>query len=98
MEARAPIGEVRSAPPFSQADDKGRDIVIVDNEGVRHRLRIENSDAEAQRSRRRMAENRMFSIAVIVTGFNDPPEQILEKIGEVMPFLRGFELRKEKTT
>lgn len=88
MEAGAPIREVRNAPLFNRADDKGRDIVIVDSEGVRHSLRIENSNAEAQRFKRRMNGNGMFSIAVIVARFDDPHQLILDKIREVIPSLR----------
>lgn len=97
MEAGAPIKGVREARPFSPADRRGWDAVVIDNDGIWHPLQVKSSEAAAQEFRRRGAERGLPSIPVVVTRFSETPQQILDKIGKVIPFLRGFKLKKGDT-
>lgn len=94
MEAGAPIKGVKEVLPFSPADHRGHDVVIIDSEGVWHPLQVKSSDFEAQKFRRHGNERGLPYIAVIVPRLNDTPQQILDKVGEEIPFLRGFKLER----
>lgn len=96
LENGAPIKEVKESRTFSPADRKGWDIVIFDNDNVRYPLQIKSSEAGAEEFRRRGAEMGLPPIAVIVPRLNDTPQEILDKVGEVMPFLRGFKLDERR--
>ena len=91
--AGAPIREVKESRPFSPADLRGWDIVVVDADNTWHPFEVKSSESGAAEFRRRGA-NKRFRIPVIVPRLNDTPQQILDKVGTVMPFLRGFKLEK----
>lgn len=93
-EAGAPISKVKESWAFSPADRKGWDIVIVDDEGAWHPFEVKSSQRGATEFKRYGTERRLPSIPVIVARLNDTPQQILDKVGEVMPFLRGFKFPK----
>ena len=94
METGAPIKEVKESRTFSPADRKGWDIIIIDNEGVWHSFDVKSSIAGAAEFRRHGVERGLPSVPAIVFRLNDTPQQILDKVGEVLPFLRRFKLEK----
>ena len=96
QETGAPIANVKESSPFSSSDLRGWDIVVIDREGALHGFEVKSSESGADKFRRRGAA-KGFHTPVIVPRLNDTPQQILDKIGHVMPFLRGFKLEKRET-
>ena len=92
----AAIQTVRLTEPFSNDDMRGWDIVITDMKGVSHPLQVKSSKFAAQKFLQR-EQNAREQTPVIVPQLRDNYQQVLDKIGEVMPFLRGFKFEEGET-
>lgn len=89
-----PIQAVRLTEPFSDEDRRGWDIVI-ELDGVLHPLQVKSSEFGARKFIRR-GQLLQTPIPVIVASLHETYQEILDKIGKELPFLRGFKLEKGK--